>query len=246
MPTPKNYSFIAIAVSAALASMVFPPRRPGLTLIVCHPVGWSVSCRRNYRLLFPLRPVPVSPRSGPCPTTFISGTPAPSRFMAMASRLMGRARRRLNTLSRLFKTAGRKSGRDFWQRPDHSTQSANAANNGRDVDGIRTTARILRITRYLLLPVTVPASTWMVRMVTVLTPDITHWARVGPDRPIFTSATIRISKRPVARTWHYSQRHAGCVTCQNTIVVGNRAYIVTTGDSSEGLRTGQRFVDSSG
>ncbi|EQC4026070.1 hypothetical protein ACY4XT_001482, partial [Salmonella enterica subsp. enterica serovar Typhimurium] len=26
MPTPQNYSFIAIAVSAALASMVFPSR----------------------------------------------------------------------------------------------------------------------------------------------------------------------------------------------------------------------------
>ncbi len=29
----------------------------------------------------------------------------------------------------------------------------------------------------------------------------------------------------VAGTWNCSQRHAGCVTCQNTIVVGNRYFM---------------------
>lgn len=62
---------------------------------------------------------------------------------------------------------------------------------------------------------------------------------VGPDRPIFTSATICISKRPVAGTWHYSQRHAGCVTCQKYDCRRQSCAYCYYRRQFGGLRTGQ-------
>lgn len=103
MPTPQNYSFIAIAVSAALASMVFPSQAAWVDVDSLPSSGLVSQLPPELQAIIPAQASTGFTKVG----TFISGTPAPSRFMAMASRLMGRARRRLNTLSRLFKTAGR-------------------------------------------------------------------------------------------------------------------------------------------
>lgn len=81
---------------------------------------------------------------------------------------------------------------------------------------------------------------WTVRMVTVLTLVTTPLAKVGKDRPAFTSVTICIFKPPVTRGRGITANAMKDATeAKNTIVVGDRAHIVTTGDGSEGLRTGR-------
>ncbi len=175
------------------------------------------------------------------------GTPAPSRFMAMASRLMGRARRRLNTPSRLFKNSGRKSGRDFWQRPDHFDAVGECREYGRDVDGIRTTVGANTPDNPVFIIITGDRTKIYVdgqdggRHINA---GYNHWARLTGSANIYVGDFICISKQQVASGRELQPTPCGMRHVpKNTIVVGKIVHILLllTGDSPEG-RTGQSVV----
>lgn len=120
------------------------------------------------------------------------------------------------------------------------TQSANAANNGRDVDGIRT-----------------HGANTPDNPVFIITGDRTRIYVDGQDGDGINagynslgqgwtgSANIYVGDDLYIKTTGSQGRGItanamrDASRAKNTIVVGNRAHIVTTGDSSEGLRTGQ-------
>lgn len=107
MPTPQNYSFIAIAVSAALASMVFPSQAAWVDVDSLPSSGLVSQLPPELQAIIPAQASTGFTKVGTMPNYVYQWNTGTIRFMAMASRLMGRARRRLNTLSRLFRTAGR-------------------------------------------------------------------------------------------------------------------------------------------
>jgi hypothetical protein len=83
MPNPKSYSRIAIAVSAALTSMVFSAHAAWIDVDSLPSSGLVSSLPRSCRLYFLHRRMPVSLKPALRRIMFINGVLAPFLFMAM-------------------------------------------------------------------------------------------------------------------------------------------------------------------
>lgn len=180
MPTPQNYSFIAIAVSAALASMVFPSG--GWVDVDSLPSSGLVSqLPPELQAIIPAQASTGFTKVGTMPNYVYQWNTGTIPVYGNGLTLNGPGAEAFEHTVTVIQNSGTGSpgvifGNDLTIRRSRRMPRIMVETSMASV----LTAQILRITRYLLLPVTVPTSTWMVRMVTVLTPDITHWA--GLDR----------------------------------------------------------------
>ncbi len=240
MPTPQNYSFIAIAVSAALASMVFPPG--GLVDVDSLPSSGLVSqLTPELQAIIPAQASTGFTKVGTMPNYVYQWNTGTIPVYGNGLTLNGPGAEAFEHTVTVIQNSGTGSpGVIFGNDLTIRTQSANAANNGRDVDGIRT-----------------HGANTPDNPVFIITGDRTNIYVDGQDGDGINagynslgqgwtgSANIYVGDDLYIKTTGSQGRGItanamrDASRAKNTIVVGNRAHIVTTGDSSEGLRTGQ-------
>ncbi|EAA3640787.1 TPA: intestinal colonization autotransporter adhesin MisL [Salmonella enterica subsp. enterica] len=241
MPTPQNYSFIAIAVSAALASMVFPSQAAWVDVDSLPSSGLVSQLPPELQAIIPAQASTGFTKVGTMPNYVYQWNTGTIPVYGNGLTLNGPGAEAFEHTVTVIQNSGTGSpGVIFGNDLTIRTQSANAANNGRDVDGIRT-----------------HGANTPDNPVFIITGDRTRIYVDGQDGDGINagynslgqgwtgSANIYVGDDLYIKTTGSQGRGItanamrDASRAKNTIVVGNRAHIVTTGDSSEGLRTGQ-------
>lgn len=241
MPTPQNYSFIAIAVSAALASMVFPSQAAWVDVDSLPSSGLVSQLPPELQAIIPAQASTGFTKVGTMPNYVYQWNTGTIPVYGNGLTLNGPGAEAFEHTVTVIQNSGTGNpGVIFGNDLTIRTQSANAANNGRDVDGIRT-----------------HGANTPDNPVFIITGDRTNIYVDGQDGDGINagynslgqgwtgSANIYVGDDLYIKTTGSQGRGItanamrDASRAKNTIVVGNRAHIVTTGDSSEGLRTGQ-------
>ena len=241
MPNPKSYSRIAIAVSAALTSMVFSAHAAWIDVNSLPSSGLVSSLPPELQALFPAQANASFAKTSATPNYVYQWSAGTIPVFGNGLTLNGPGAEAFeHSITVIQNSATGSPGVIFGDDLTIRTQSKNAANNGKDVDGIRT-----------------HGANSPDNPVFIITGDRTSIYVDGQDGDGINagynsysqgwkgSASIYVGDDLYIQTTGYQGRGItanamkDATQAKNTIVVGDRAHIVTIGDSSEGLRTGQ-------
>ena len=241
MPNPKSYSRIAIAVSAALTSMVFSAQAAWVDVDSLPSTGLVSSLPPELQAIIPAQANASFAKTSAMPNYVYQWSAGTIPVYGNGLTINGPGAEAFEHSVTVIQnsTTGR-PGVIFGDDLTIRTQSKNAANNGKDVDGIRT-----------------HGANTPDNPVFIITGDRTSIYVDGQDGDGINagynsysqgwkgSASIYVGDDLYIQTTGSQGRGItanamkDATQAKNTIVVGDRAHIVTTGDSSEGLRTGQ-------
>lgn len=240
---PKHYSRIAIAVSTALTSMVFSTHAAWIDIDSLPSSGLVNSLSPELQALFPAQANASFAKTSATPNYVYQWSAGTIPVFGHGLTLNGPGAEAFeHTITVIQNSATGSPGVIFGDDLTIRTQSKNAANNGKDVDGIRT-----------------HRGNSPDNPVFIITGDRTSIYVDGQDGDGINagysaynqgqgwkgSANIYVGDDLYIQTTGYQGRGITAnamrdeTQAKNTIVVGDRAHIVTIGDSSEGLRTGQ-------
>lgn len=241
MPNPKSYSRIAIAVSAALTSMVFSAHAAWVDVDSLPSSGLVSSLPPELQAIIPAQANANFAKTSAMPNYVYQWSAGTIPVYGNGLTLNGPGAEAFEHSVTVIQNSATGSpgvilGDDLTIR----TQSKNAANNGKDVDGIRT-----------------HGANTPDNPVFIITGDRTSIYVDGQDgdginagynaigQGWIGSANIYVGDDLYIKTTGNQGRGItanamrDATLAKNTIVVGDRAHIVTTGDGSEGLRSGQ-------
>ncbi|QMG39090.1 intestinal colonization autotransporter adhesin MisL [Citrobacter freundii] len=241
MPNPKYYSRLAIAVSAALASMVFSSHAAWVDVDSLPSSGLVSSLPPELQALIPAQANAHFAKTSAMPNYVYQWNAGTIPVYGHGVTLNGPGAEAFEHSLTVIQNGNTGSpGVIFGDDLTIRTQSKNAANNGKDVDGIRT-----------------HGANTPDNPVFIITGDRTSIYVDGQDGDGINagynslsqgwtgSANIYVGDDLYIQTTGYQGRGItanamkDATEAKNTIVVGDRAHIVTTGDGSEGLRTGR-------
>lgn len=241
MKKPKHYSRIAIAVSTALTSMVFSTHAAWIDIDNLPSSGLVSSLSPELQALFPAQANASFAKTSATPNYVYQWSAGTIPVYGHGLTLNGPGAEAFeHSITVIQNSATGSPGVIFGDDLTIRTQSKNAANNGKDVDGIRTHGA------------NAPDNP-----VFIITGDRTSIYVDGQDGDGINagynsysqgwkgSANIYVGDDLYIQTTGNQGRGItanamkDATQAKNTIVVGDRAHIVTIGDSSEGLRTGQ-------
>ncbi|CEJ64693.1 MULTISPECIES: intestinal colonization autotransporter adhesin MisL [Citrobacter] len=241
MKKPKHYSRIAIAVSAALTSMVFSTHAAWIDIDSLPSSGLVSSLSPELQALFPAQANASFAKTSATPNYVYQWSAGIIPVYGNGLTLNGPGAEAFeHSITVIQNSQTGSPGVIFGDDLTIRTQSKNAANNGKDVDGIRT-----------------HGANTPDNPVFIITGDRTSIYVDGQDGDGINagynsysqgwkgSASIYVGDDLYIQTTGSQGRGItanamkDATQAKNTIVVGDRAHIVTIGDSSEGLRTGQ-------
>ncbi|MFV9374151.1 intestinal colonization autotransporter adhesin MisL [Citrobacter portucalensis] len=241
MPNPKSYSRIAIAVSAALTSMVFSAQAAWVDVDSLPSTGLVSSLPPELQAIIPAQANASFAKTSAMPNYVYQWSAGTIPVYGNGLTINGPGAEAFEHSVIVIQNSTTGSpGVIFGDDLTIRTQSKNAANNGKDVDGIRT-----------------HGANTPDNPVFIITGDRTSIYVDGQDGDGINagynsysqgwkgSASIYVGDDLYIQTTGSQGRGItanamkDATQAKNTIVVGDRAHIVTTGDSSEGLRTGQ-------
>ncbi|HGN9373123.1 TPA: autotransporter outer membrane beta-barrel domain-containing protein [Citrobacter pasteurii] len=241
MPNPRYYSRIAIAVSAALSTMVFSTHAAWIDIDSLPSSGLVSSLSPELQALFPAQANASFAKTSATPNYVYQWSAGTIPVFGHGLTLNGPGAEAFeHSVTVIQNSATGSPGVIFGDDLTIRTQSKNAANNGKDVDGIRT-----------------HGANTPDNPVFIITGDRTSIYVDGQDGDGINagynsysqgwkgSANIYVGDDLYIQTTGSQGRGItanamkDATQAKNTIIVGDRAHIVTIGDSSEGLRTGQ-------
>ncbi|HCD7426663.1 MULTISPECIES: intestinal colonization autotransporter adhesin MisL [Citrobacter] len=241
MPNPKSYSRIAIAVSAALTSMVFSAHAAWVDVDSLPSSGLVSSLPPELQAIIPAQANANFAKTSAMPNYVYQWSAGTIPVYGNGLTLNGPGAEAFeHSVTVIQNSATGSPGVIFGDDLTIRTQSKNAANNGKDVDGIRT-----------------HGANTPDNPVFIITGDRTSIYVDGQDgdginagynaigQGWIGSANIYVGDDLYIKTTGNQGRGItanamrDATLAKNTIVVGDRAHIVTTGDGSEGLRSGQ-------
>ncbi|MDM2908200.1 intestinal colonization autotransporter adhesin MisL [Citrobacter sp. Cpo015] len=241
MPNPKSYSRIAIAVSAALTSMVFSAQAAWVDVDSLPSTGLVSSMPPELQAIIPAQANASFAKTSAMPNYVYQWSAGTIPVYGNGLTINGPGAEAFeHSVTVIQNSTTGSPGVIFGDDLTIRTQSKNAANNGKDVDGIRT-----------------HGANTPDNPVFIITGDRTSIYVDGQDGDGINagynsysqgwkgSASIYVGDDLYIQTTGSQGRGItanamkDATQAKNTIVVGDRAHIVTTGDSSEGLRTGQ-------
>lgn len=241
MPNPKSYSRIAIAVSAALTSMVFSAHAAWVDVDSLPSSGLVSSLPPELQAIIPAQANASFAKTSAMPNYVYQWSAGTIPVYGNGLTINGPGAEAFeHSVTVIQNSTTGSPGVIFGDDLTIRTQSKNAANNGKDVDGIRT-----------------HGANTPDNPVFIITGDRTSIYVDGQDGDGINagynsysqgwkgSASIYVGDDLYIQTTGSQGRGItanamkGVAEAKNTIVVGDRAHIVTIGDSSEGLRTGQ-------
>lgn len=241
MPNPKSYSRIAIAVSAALTSMVFSAQAAWVDVDSLPSTGLVSSLPPELQAIIPAQANASFAKTSAMPNYVYQWGAGTIPVYGNGLTINGPGAEAFeHSVTVIQNSTTGSPGVIFGDDLTIRTQSKNAANNGKDVDGIRT-----------------HGANTPDNPVFIITGDRTSIYVDGQDGDGINagynsysqgwkgSASIYVGDDLYIQTTGSQGRGItanamkDATQAKNTIVVGDRAHIVTTGDSSEGLRTGQ-------
>ncbi|MFV4745453.1 intestinal colonization autotransporter adhesin MisL [Citrobacter freundii] len=241
MPNPKSYSRIAIAVSAALTSMVFSAQAAWVDVDSLPSTGLVSSLPPELQAIIPAQANASFAKTSAMPNYVYQWSAGTIPVYGNGLTINGPGAEAFeHSVTVIQNSTTGSPGVIFGDDLTIRTQSKNAANNGKDVDGIRT-----------------HGANTPDNPVFIITGDRTSIYVDGQDGDGINagynsysqgwkgSASIYVGDDLYIQTTGTQGRGItanamkDATQAKNTIVVGDRAHIVTTGDSSEGLRTGQ-------
>ncbi|MCS0537329.1 intestinal colonization autotransporter adhesin MisL [Citrobacter portucalensis] len=241
MPNPKSYSRIAIAVSAALTSMVFSAQAAWVDVDSLPSTGLVSSLPPELQAIIPAQANASFAKTSAMPNYVYQWSAGTIPVYGNGLTINGPGAEAFeHSVTVIQNSTTGSPGVIFGDDLTIRTQSKNAANNGKDVDGIRT-----------------HGANTPDNPVFIITGDRTSIYVDGQDGDGINagynsysqgwkgSASIYVGDDLYIQTTGSQGRGItanamkDATQAKNTIVVGDRAHIVTTGDSSEGLRTGQ-------
>ena len=241
MPNPKSYSRIAIAVSAALTSMVFSAHAAWVDVDSLPSSGLVSSLPPELQAIIPAQANASFAKTSAMPNYVYQWSAGTIPVYGNGLTINGPGAEAFeHSVTVIQNSTTGSPGVIFGDDLTIRTQSKNAANNGKDVDGIRT-----------------HGANTPDNPVFIITGDRTSIYVDGQDGDGINagynsysqgwkgSASIYVGDDLYIQTTGSQGRGItanamkDATQAKNTIVVGDRAHIVTTGDSSEGLRTGQ-------
>lgn len=241
MPNPKPYSRIAIAVSAALTSMVFSAHAAWVDVDSLPSSGLVSSLPPELQAIIPAQANANFAKTSAMPNYVYQWSAGTIPVYGNGLTLNGPGAEAFeHSVTVIQNSATGSPGVIFGDDLTIRTQSKNAANNGKDVDGIRT-----------------HGANTPDNPVFIITGDRTSIYVDGQDgdginagynaigQGWIGSANIYVGDDLYIKTTGNQGRGItanamrDATLAKNTIVVGDRAHIVTTGDGSEGLRSGQ-------
>ncbi|TKT98853.1 intestinal colonization autotransporter adhesin MisL [Citrobacter sp. wls830] len=241
MPNPKSYSRIAIAVSAALTSMVFSAHAAWVDVDSLPSSGLVSSLPPELQAIIPAQANANFAKTNAMPNYVYQWSAGTIPVYGNGITLNGPGAEAFeHSLTVIQNNKTGSPGVIFGDDLTIRTQSKNAANNGKDVDGIRT-----------------HGANTPDNPVFIITGDRTSIYVDGQDgdginagynaigQGWIGSANIYVGDDLYIKTTGNQGRGItanamrDATLAKNTIVVGDRAHIVTTGDGSEGIRSGQ-------
>ncbi|MGC6095493.1 intestinal colonization autotransporter adhesin MisL [Citrobacter portucalensis] len=241
MPNPKSYSRIAIAVSAALTSMVFSAQAAWVDVDSLPSTGLVSSLPPELQVIIPAQANASFAKTSAMPNYVYQWSAGTIPVYGNGLTINGPGAEAFeHSVTVIQNSTTGSPGVIFGDDLTIRTQSKNAANNGKDVDGIRT-----------------HGANTPDNPVFIITGDRTSIYVDGQDGDGINagynsysqgwkgSASIYVGDDLYIQTTGSQGRGItanamkDATQAKNTIVVGDRAHIVTIGDSSEGLRTGQ-------
>lgn len=241
MPNPRNYSRIAISVSAALASMIFSTHAAWVDVDSLPSSGLVSSLPPELQAIIPAQANANFAKTSAMPNYVYQWSAGTIPVYGNGLTINGPGAEAFEHSVTVIQNSPTGSpGVIFGDDLTIRTQSKNAANNGKEVDGIRT-----------------HGANTPDNPVFIITGDRTSIYVDGQDGDGINagynsysqgwkgSASIYVGDDLYIQTTGSQGRGItanamkDATQAKNTIVVGDRAHIVTTGDSSEGLRTGQ-------
>ncbi|MBJ4956308.1 autotransporter outer membrane beta-barrel domain-containing protein [Salmonella enterica subsp. enterica serovar Goldcoast] len=241
MPNPRNYSRIAISVSAALASIIFSTHAAWVDVDSLPSSGLVSSLPPELQAIIPAQANANFAKTSAMPNYVYQWSAGTIPVYGNGLTINGPGAEAFeHSITVIQNSATGSPGVIFGDDLTIHTQSKNAANNGKDVDGIRT-----------------HGANMPDNPVFIITGDRTSIYVDGQDGDGINagynavgqggrgSANIYVGDDLYIQTTGSQGRGItanalrDATLAKNTIVVGDRAHIVTTGDSSEGLRTGQ-------
>ncbi|MGU0040131.1 intestinal colonization autotransporter adhesin MisL [Citrobacter freundii complex sp. 2025EL-00176] len=241
MPNPKSYSRIAIAVSAALTSMVFSAHAAWVDVDSLPSSGLVSSLPPELQAIIPAQANANFAKTSAIPNYVYQWSAGTIPVYGNGITLNGPGAEAFeHSLTVIQNNKTGSPGVIFGDDLTIRTQSKNAANNGKDVDGIRT-----------------HGANTPDNPVFIITGDRTSIYVDGQDgdginagynaigQGWIGSANIYVGDDLYIKTTGNQGRGItanamrDATLAKNTIVVGDRAHIVTTGDGSEGIRSGQ-------
>ena len=241
MPNLKSYSRIAIAVSAALTSMVFSAQAAWVDVDSLPSTGLVSSLPPELQAIIPAQANTSFAKTSAMPNYVYPWSAGTIPVYGNGLTINGPGAEAFeHSVTVIQNSTTGSPGVIFGDDLTIRTQSKNAANNGKDVDGIRT-----------------HGANTPDNPVFIITGDRTSIYVDGQDGDGINagynsysqgwkgSASIYVGDDLYIQTTGSQGRGItanamkDATQAKNTIVVGDRAHIVTTGDSSEGLRTGQ-------
>ena len=241
MPNPKSYSRIAIAVSAALTFMVFSAHAAWVDVDSLPSSGLVSSLPPELQAIIPAQANASFAKTSAMPNYVYQWSAGTIPVYGNGLTINGPGAEAFeHSVTVIQNSTTGSPGVIFGDDLTIRTQSKNAANNGKDVDGIRT-----------------HGANTPDNPVFIITGDRTSIYVDGQDGDGINagynsysqgwkgSASIYVGDDLYIQTTGSQGRGItanamkDATQAKNTIVVGDRAHIVTIGDSSEGLRTGQ-------
>ncbi|HCR3449982.1 TPA: intestinal colonization autotransporter adhesin MisL [Citrobacter werkmanii] len=241
MPNPKSYSRIAIAVSAALTSMIFSAHAAWVDVDSLPSSGLVSSLPPELQAIIPAQANANFAKTSAMPNYVYQWSAGTIPVYGNGLTLNGPGAEAFeHSVTVIQNSATGSPGVIFGDDLTIRTQSKNAANNGKDVDGIRT-----------------HGANTPDNPVFIITGDRTSIYVDGQDgdginagynaigQGWIGSAKIYVGDDLYIKTTGNQGRGItanamrDATLAKNTIVVGDRAHIVTTGDGSEGIRSGQ-------
>ncbi|MEZ7798717.1 intestinal colonization autotransporter adhesin MisL [Citrobacter pasteurii] len=241
MKKPKHYSRIAIAVSAALTSMVFSTHAAWIDIDSLPSSGLVSSLSPELQALFPAQANASFAKTSATPNYVYQWSAGTIPVYGNGLTLNGPGAEAFeHSITVIQNSQTGSPGVIFGDDLTIYTNSKNSADNGKNVDGIRT-----------------HGANTPDNPVFIITGDRTSIYVDGQDGDGINagynsysqgwkgSASIYVGDDLYIQTTGSQGRGItanamkDATQAKNTIVVGDRAHIVTIGDSSEGLRTGQ-------
>ncbi|MDA8519113.1 intestinal colonization autotransporter adhesin MisL [Citrobacter sp. Igbk 16] len=241
MLNPRNYSRIAISVSAALASMIFSTHAAWVDVDSLPSSGLVSSLPPELQAIIPAQANANFAKTSAMPNYVYQWSAGTIPVYGNGLTINGPGAEAFeHSITVIQNSTTGSPGVIFGDDLTIRTQSKNAANNGKEVDGIRT-----------------HGANTPDNPVFIITGDRTSIYVDGQDGDGINagynsysqgwkgSASIYVGDDLYIQTTGSQGRGITAnamkdvTEAKNTIVVGDRAHIVTTGDSSEGLRTGQ-------
>lgn len=241
MPNPKYYSRIAIAVSAALSTMAFSTHAAWVDVDSLPSSGLVSSLPPELQALIPAQANASFAKTSAMPNYVYQWSAGTIPVYGNGLTINGPGAEAFeHSITVIQNSTTGSPGVIFGDDLTIRTQSKNASNNGKDVDGIRT-----------------HGANTPDNPVFIITGDRTSIYVDGQDGDGINagynsysqgwkgSANIYVGDDLYIQTTGSQGRGItanamkDATQAKNTIVVGDRAHIVTIGDSSEGLRSGQ-------